>query len=109
MRPDERELELRFDDELLRAGDLRPLDAFVPLEVLLLDAEERDFELERRLRELDEARSEAGTSALTRALVSAGICFSRKEAMRSSSRRMPFAIFAVSVSPSAIARVSIAV
>lgn len=101
-------------DELARPDDLRRLEGFERLEEArldeLLDDDERAFEvLRERLRPELEARSEDGTSALTTALVSVGICFSRKEAMRSSSRRMPFAIFAVSVSPSAVARVSIAV
>lgn len=129
----EREVALRLEvpdllvEELARPDDLRPfedfdrleearpdelflLDELLFLDALLLVVDDRRFDvLRERFRPELEARSDDGTSALTTALVSVGICFSRKEAMRSSWRRMSFAIFAVSVSPSAVARVSIAV
>ena len=53
-------------------------------------------------------RSAAGISSVTTAFVSCGISFSRKFAMRSSWRRYSRASFAVSLSSSASASVSIA-
>ena len=65
---------------------------------------------ELRLRRLgpEPFRSAAGISAFATARVSAGICRSRKFAMRSSSRRICRAILAVSLSPISSASVSIA-
>jgi hypothetical protein len=67
-----------------------------------------------REREVDDddaglRRSAAGTSSVTTAFVSCGISFCRKLAMRSSWRRYSRASFAVSVSCSDSASVSIAV
>ena len=94
-----RELDLRDDDELdLRADedDLRADDE--------LDLREDD---EARRRPPFLRRSAAGISSCATAFVSCGMSFSRNFAMRSSSRRMPRAIFAVSLSPTVSASVSI--
>ena len=82
---------------------LRELDAPEPLREDVL-REERDEpelrELEPLVRLRDEAdelrrraveRCDDGISAVATAFVSVGICFSRKDAMRSSSRRIRFA------------------
>ena len=94
--PDEL-LRLREDDELLRRDD----DADEPDDELF----RRDDEDERRREAV--RRSAAGISSCATAFVSCGISFSRNFAMRSSSRRMPRAIFAVSLSPTTSASVSI--
>ena len=78
------------------------------------DERERDDELDERERDderrrVDVRRSAAGISAVATALVSCGICLRRKSRMRSSSRRIDFAIFAVSRSPTDSASASIAV
>jgi hypothetical protein len=112
-RPDEPDRE-RLDAEperalLAREPELRdPLDERLdPFDELrdLLDAE--------RLRELDRAvplrRSAAGISSLATAFASCGICFSRNFAIRSSSRRMPRASLAVSLSFTASASASMPV
>jgi hypothetical protein len=112
-RPDEPDRE-RLDAEperalLAREPELRdPLDERLdPFDELrdLLDAE--------RLRELDRdvplRRSAAGISSLATAFASCGICFSRNFAIRSSSRRMPRASLAVSLSFTASASASMPV
>jgi hypothetical protein len=82
------------------------------------DDDERELpfereELEERL--LDDRRreppfrSDAGISSRATAFASCSICFSRNFAIRSSSRRIDFASFAVSVSPTVSASVSMAV
>jgi hypothetical protein len=97
----EREDEARDDvlrdeeDELFRAGDDE-----------LFRAEEAELfrrDVDRRA----VRRSAAGISSCATAFVSCGISFARNFAMRSSSRRMPRAIFAVSLSPTWSASVSI--
>ena len=94
--PDEPEPEReRDDDEPERDDDARLRDE---------DEPERDEEL-REERRLDERRREpplrsaAGISSRATAFASCSICFSRNFAIRSSSRRMPRASFAVSLSP----------
>jgi hypothetical protein len=82
----ERELDAREREPVVRRADVR-----VPLD--------------RRRAPL---RSAAGTSAWTTDFVSVGISRDRKSAMRSSCRRMARAIFAVSLSPTESAKVSIA-
>jgi hypothetical protein len=111
-RVDEPELrdELLFDDELpLRDRDAEPelRDDDEPLRERDDEDEERDDERDRD----DEAvlRSFAGISALTTSFVSFGICFATKSYMRCSSRRMPFASFTVSLSPTCSASAMIAV
>jgi len=94
-----REPELR--EPVLREPELRdPLDErlepFDELRALL----DRDAPLRR---------SAAGISSLATALASCGICFSRNFAMRSSSRRMPRASLAVSLSFTASASASMPV
>jgi hypothetical protein len=79
---------------------LEPFDA--PRE--LLDDERRELERDRPLR-----RSAAGISSLATALASCVICFSRKLAIRSSSRRMERASLAVSLSLTASASASMPV
>ena len=97
---DERErLEAEPERELLdRLDEL--LDPFDDLRARLDD--------ERRARERDVPfrRSAAGISSLATALASCAICFSRNLAIRSSSRRMPRASFAVSLSFTASASAS---
>jgi hypothetical protein len=99
--PDERDDDEREDEPL---PDERDDDDPLPL---------RD-ELDR-LREDDERerpaglRSAAGISSWATAFVSCGISFPRNFCIRSSSRRMPLAIFAVSLSPTRSASASIAV
>ena len=61
----------------------------------------------RRRVGLDVVRSDAGISSRATAFASVGICPSRNFAIRSSSRRMPRASFAVSLSPTASASASI--
>ena len=61
--------------------------------------------LERLRRLLPPLRSLAGIDSRTTALVSVGICLWRKDAMRSSSRRIERASLAVSLSPTSSARV----
>jgi hypothetical protein len=69
------------------------------------DDAERDRD-ERRLR-VPPFRSAAGISSRATAFVSCGIWLARNFAIRSSSRRMPRASFAVSLSPTVSASVSI--
>jgi hypothetical protein len=83
---------------------LDPLERLAPFELReLLDDDERR-ELDPPLR-----RSAAGISSLATAFASCGICFSRNLAMRSSSRRMPRASLAVSLSFTASASASMPV
>jgi hypothetical protein len=97
----------RVEPDLARDElDRLPLDfARVEPDFDLLDAELRERELldERRLedRRRDEPplRSAAGISSRATAFASCSICFSRNFAIRSSSRRMERASFAVSLSP----------
>jgi hypothetical protein len=90
--------ELLDRDVVLRV----PLDPpFDELRVLLEELRERR-DAERPLR-----RSAAGISSRATALASCGICFSRNLAIRSSSRLMPRASFAVSLSPTLSASASI--
>src|SRR5215217_3238778 len=104
---DERErldAEPDFDRELvLREPVDRPFDELREL----LD-ERRELE-RRREPELPLRRSAAGISSRATALASCGICFSRNFAIRSSSRRMPRASFAVSLSPTLSASASMPV
>jgi hypothetical protein len=118
---DERDDELREPLELLRLRE--PDELLRPLELLRLrdddgllrrddDEDDEDDVLFRRVdederRRDDVRRSAAGISSCATAFVSCGISFSRNFAMRSSSRRMPRAIFAVSLSPTVSASVSI--
>lgn len=102
------DVELRLDEELrLEAAprlDEEPrLDDPAALEDFLLAP------LRRRGERPVPLRSAAGISAVTTAFVSTGIWRARKLAIRSSSRRICRASFAVSVSESAVASVSIAV
>jgi hypothetical protein len=95
--PDFEELERERDElELLR----EPPDELELRELL----DERRRELDDPLR-----RSAAGISSRATAFASCGICFWRKPAIRSSSRRIDFASFAVSLSPTLSASASIAV
>ena len=97
--------------ELLRADVLpderlrEPLDE--PFDELPDRLEERRALLARRELERPLRRSAAGTSSRATAFASCGICFSRNLAIRSSSRRMPRASFAVSLSPTLSANASI--
>jgi hypothetical protein len=67
----------------------------------------RRLEVERRRRPVE--RCDAGIDSVATALVSCGISRSRKPDIRSSSRRMRLASWAVSLSPTVVASVSIAV
>ena len=101
---DERE---RLDAEPDFARELvfrEPVDRpFDELRELLDDRRELE---RRREPELPLRRSAAGISSRATALASCGICFSRNFAIRSSSRLMPRASFAVSLSPTLSARAS---
>jgi hypothetical protein len=108
-RDDDELLRLRVDDEPLPLRDEDERDDADPLPL-------RDDDELLRLRDEDDARrrvpvlrSAAGISSCATAFVSCGISFSRNFAIRSSSRLMPRAIFAVSLSPTRSASVSIAV
>ena len=83
-----------------------------PLDLLLPERDELELRelLDERRRELDDPvrRSAAGISSRATAFASCGICFWRKFAIRSSSRRIDFASFAVSLSPTLSASASIA-
>jgi hypothetical protein len=94
-----REPELRDPLEL----DFARLEPFDELRELLDDLR-RELDPEAPLR-----RSAAGISSLATAFASCGICFSRNFAMRSSSRRMPRASLAVSLSFTASANASMPV
>jgi hypothetical protein len=104
----------RDDDEraelaralLAREPELRdPLDERLePFDVLRERLDE-----ERRVVDPPLRRSAAGISSLATAFASCGICFSRNFAIRSSSRRMPRASLAVSLSLTASASASIPV
>jgi hypothetical protein len=112
--PPERDDEPREDDEEPLPLRLELLRLREPLELLRLrDDDPDDDELDRRdddeRRRVADLRSAAGISSCATAFVSCGISFARNFAMRSSSRRMPRAIFAVSLSPTTSASVSIAV
>jgi hypothetical protein len=105
-RDDEPELRvLRDDPELRELEPLRERDDVEPLRLREDDDELRRRELLRRPVE----RCDAGISAVATAFVSCGIRRSRNFNMRSSSRRMRLASCAVSLSPTAVASVSIAV
>ena len=95
-----REPELRdpLDDRL------EPFDELRELLLRELDDERRDVDRDVPLR-----RSAAGISSLATAFASCGICFSRNFAIRSSSRRMPRASLAVSLSLTASASASMPV
>jgi len=102
---------VRLDAELERFADepeLRdPLDERLePFDELRerLDEERREL-----ARDLPLRRSAAGISSFATAFASCGICFSRNLAIRSSSRRMPRASFAVSLSFTASASASMPV
>jgi hypothetical protein len=89
-----------------------PLDREVVLRVPLDPPFDELRDLVDELRERREAerplrRSAAGISSRATAFASCGICFSRNLAIRSSSRLMPRASFAVSLSPTLSARASI--
>jgi hypothetical protein len=98
----------RLDELLAREPELRdpPDERLEPFDELreLLDDERRELDREAPLR-----RSAAGISSLATAFASCGICFSRNFAMRSSSRRMPRASLAVSLSFTASASASMPV
>ena len=97
-------------EELLRDLLVEPLRELVdrPFEELreLLD-ERRELELERLREPPPLRRSAAGISSRATAFASCSICFSRNFAIRSSSRRMERASFAVSLSPTVWASDSI--
>jgi hypothetical protein len=103
-------LDAEPDRELLaRELDLRDplderLDPFDELRELLDDERRRELDRDVPLR-----RSAAGISSLATAFASWAICFSRNFAMRSSSRRMPRASLAVSLSFTASASASMPV
>jgi hypothetical protein len=102
---DERE-RLDAEPDLAREVDFREL-LELPFDELRELLDERR-ELERRV--LDPPlRSAAGISSRATAFASCGICFSRNLAIRSSSRRMPRASFAVSLSPTLSASASMPV
>jgi hypothetical protein len=107
----DRELDERERDRLEPL--LRPREPEVLRRRALDDLRELDDVRELGRRELERRdplrRSEAGTSAWTTLLVSVGMSPSRYLAMRSSSRRMLRASFAVSLSLTLSANVSIAV
>jgi hypothetical protein len=98
-------------DELLLRPPLRDELLRLREDELVRRPEELDErrELERRRRPPFVRRSFAGISLVTTDFVSCGIRPARYFAIRSSSRRMPLASFAVSLSPTASASVSIAV
>ena len=91
------------DPELLDPLDER-LEPFDELRELLDDVRRRELDRDLPLR-----RSAAGISSLATAFASCAICFSRNFAMRSSSRRMPRASLAVSLSFTASASASMPV
>jgi hypothetical protein len=104
--PDRDELERLRPLELLPLDRLlpleRPLLRLLPLDRLPLDRDEDELDrelLDDRRRDLPPLRSAAGISSRATALASCSICFSRNFAIRSSSRRMVRASFAVSLSP----------
>jgi hypothetical protein len=94
----------RLDAEVERFADER--ERLGPFDELRerLDEERRELDRDLPLR-----RSAAGISSFATAFASCGICFSRNLAMRSSSRRMPRASFAVSLSFTASASASMPV
>jgi hypothetical protein len=107
--PERERLDAEPERELFaREPELRdPLDERLePFDELreLLDDERRELDRDLPLR-----RSAAGISSLATAFASCGICFSRNFAMRSSSRRMPRASLAVSLSFTASASASMPV
>jgi hypothetical protein len=110
--PERELLDAEPDRELLaREPELREPELRDPLDERLEPFDElRELDDERR-RELDLPlrRSAAGISSLATAFASCGICFSRNLAMRSSSRRMPRASLAVSLSFTASASASMPV
>jgi hypothetical protein len=98
--PDRERDELEPEDEPERDDDARERDEDDPLpdplREELLDDDLR--ELDRR-RDVPPLRSAAGISSRATAFASCSICFSRNFAIRSSSRRIERASFAVSLSP----------
>ena len=120
-----RERAVVFRAEPLRAAvrlaelRLAALERLVALRVPLLRVRELERELLERavlgvarrlvVRRRPLVRSLRGISACTTDLVSCGISFSRKPAIRFSSRRIAFASLAVSLSPTASANFWIAV
>lgn len=105
----DRGVDFAFEDRDERGPDLEPDERELEAD---FELDERRRVFARELREPPEAferRSDAGTSSLTTALVSTGICLARKLAIRSSSRRIERASFAVSRSPTDSASASIAV
>ncbi len=102
----ERALVDRLEDELERAFVVRLDERLEPLDELLERLDDERLELDR---DLPLRRSAAGISSCATAFASCGICFSRNFAMRSSSRRMPRASLAVSLSFTASASASMPV
>src|SRR5215218_2729421 len=102
---DERD-RLDAEPDFAREVDLRELldPPFDALRERLV--ERRELERRREL-EVPLRRSAAGISSRATAFASCGICFSRNLAIRSSSRLMPRASFAVSLSPTLSASASI--
>jgi hypothetical protein len=88
------------DRELLE--DDRRREALDPFDELL----DRLDDARRRPPDEPLRRSAAGISSRATAFASCAICFSRNLAIRSSSRRMPFASFTVSLSPTVSASAS---
>ena len=101
--------ELRDDEDDLREL-LRELLLPLVVERVLRERDEAArLRLDVERRRPDCARWSRGISFLTRSLTSCGISFSRYRAVFSSSRRMSRASFAVSLSPTSVASVSIVV
>jgi hypothetical protein len=117
--PDRDELDRLVPDRLLPPLDLLPPERDDELErerdELALERERDELEPpellddRRRVRDDPLRRSAAGISSRATAFASWGICFWRKLAMRSSSRRIDLASFAVSLSPTLSASASMAV
>jgi hypothetical protein len=87
----------------------RPLDARAPERVLVRRLEPVPVRRRVLRRVRAPLRSSLGISSFATAPVSCGISFARNDDMRSSSRRMPFATFTVSRSPTVSASVMRAV
>jgi hypothetical protein len=120
----ERDALVRDEPERLDELDRERVDAEPDRELAAREPELREPELrdplDERLEPFDELRvlldrdvplrrSAAGISSLATAFASFGICFSRNFAIRSSSRRMPRASLAVSLSFTASASASMPV
>ncbi len=107
--PERDRLDAEAGRELLaREPALRDLldERLEPFEELRERLDDVRLELDR---DVPLRRSAAGISSLATALASCGICFSRNLAIRSSSRRIPRASLAVSLSLTASASASIPV